>query len=502
MKGKRGRRSPTPQVDNATLTPILATRSGRDLFAEIAAQRSGDFAERNLVEPAPSRVKRILPGKHDSTAAFRPAPKIDTPVRLERELARLRKCFVPFLKDYAPELEDPRWRIRLDAFDWRLETEEDRRDFAATLAGEGAWETVRIPHYGGPLGRATAYYRTVFHVPADIFEDHFFVAFKGVDYKARVFVNGYPVGAHEGFFAPFDCDATNNDAICLSNDSWDDDHDGDKLYAATGCGYDDPAVGWHHCPPGMGIYQHVHVERRARLHVHDLFVRPVLDEQRAEAWIEVHNATPERHPVAVEYAVYGRNFRKTVVTRRRYDPPRPMGPTLNYLRIPFDVPKPRIWDLDMPWRYELQVRLLDAGGRVLDTARRTFGMRSFAMDEGSEPKGRFRLNGREIRLRGANEMGFVQQSAAREDRTHELSAPHATARPIRDLRLVRPARPHDADRLAAVRLSAAQPVLRGGSAGRRDGTAGPRAPLQRPRLVHQRTRAHVRRRRIPPSHAP
>ncbi len=429
MKRKRERKLPTPQVDNATLTPILAAGPGRDLFAEIAAQRCGDFAERNLVESAPVRVENILPGKHNKAAAFRPAPKIDTPARLERELARLRKRFAPFLKDYAPERENPRWHIRLDAFDWRLETEEDRRDFAATLAGEGAWETVRIPHYGGPLGRATAYYRTVFHVPTDMLDDHFFVAFKGVDYKAQVFVNGYPVGAHEGFFAPFDCDATkavrpggnvllvkvDNDAICLGNDSWDDDHDGDKLYAATGCGYDDPAVGWHHCPPGMGIYQHVHIERRARLHVHDLFVRPILEEQRAEAWLEIHNATPERHPVVVEYAVFGRNFRKTVVARRRYDPPGPMGPTLNYLRIPFDVPKPRIWDSDTPWLYELEVRLLDADGRVLDTARRSFGMRSFAMDEGCEPKGRFRLNGREIRMRGANEMGFVQQCVLRED---------------------------------------------------------------------------------------
>jgi hypothetical protein len=67
-----------------------------------------------------------------------------------------------------------------------------------------------------------------------------------------------------------------NDAICVGNTSWGPDGErleGDKLYAATAAGYDEPDVGWHHCPPAMGTYQAVRVEARARLHVHDVFVR-------------------------------------------------------------------------------------------------------------------------------------------------------------------------------------------------------------------------------------
>ena len=37
-------------------------------------------------------------------------------------------------------------------------------------------------------------------------------------------------------------------------------------------------------------------------------------------------------------------------------------------------------------------------------------MREFRQDEDSTPKGKFYLNGREIRLRGANTMGFEQVS--------------------------------------------------------------------------------------------
>ena len=39
----------------------------------------------------------------------------------------------------------------------------------------------------------------------------------------------------------------------------------------------------------------------------------------------------------------------------------------------------------------------------------SFGMRTFRQDEESKPKGKFYLNGREIRLRGANTMGHLER---------------------------------------------------------------------------------------------
>ena len=46
---------------------------------------------------------------------------------------------------------------------------------------------------------------------------------------------------------------------------------------------------------------------------------------------------------------------------------------------------------------------------------RQFGMRSFRMDSENIPYGRMLLNGREIRLRGTNTMGFEQQDVMRGD---------------------------------------------------------------------------------------
>ena len=63
--------------------------------------------------------------------------------------------------------------------------------------------------------------------------------------------------------------------------------------------------------------------------------------------------------------------------------------------------------------YTAQVTLSDASGKLLDAQQRQFGVRSFGQRLDSQPIGRFFLNGQEIRLRGANEMGNFQLDVLR-----------------------------------------------------------------------------------------
>ena len=413
----------------------------RDLFAEIAGQQK--LAEPQpksvrgeaLIEPQPPELpERLLPLERlDPEAVFRPLPKLDSAAKLQRELERQRRRHARFLRNLAPEPERTRLTISLEEFDWRVQTPADLADPTWPLQGKGEWSRVHIPHYGGPLGRATTFYRTTFQVTEEMLaKGALFVCFKGVDYKAHVFLNGAFLGSHEGFFAPFELDCTpvarlgenvlfvrvENDAICMGNESWGEDgglYEGDKIYAATGPGYDDPQIGWHHCPPGMGIYQDVTVEARAPIHVRDIFVRPILEKERAEAWVEVYNCHSIRQEVSLKLSVFGQNLRQTLFRDRSYALPGPLGPTVNYFRLPFEMPQCRVWDLDTPWLYQIQVRVTDREGQLLDTATRQFGMRSFRMEENEEQKGRLYLNGREIPLRGANTMGFEQQCVIKKD---------------------------------------------------------------------------------------
>jgi hypothetical protein len=398
-----------------------------DLFAQIASHTAASVRG-GLVEPQPPELQgRELPtAPSNPKAAFRPVTKLDTAEKLQRELERQRKQYAPFLRNLAPAAASSRITLPLETFDWRLETDSDRQDFIATLHGAGDWQTVRIPHYGGPIGRAATYYRTTFQVTeAMLAKETLWVSFKGVDYKASVFVNGAFIGSHEGFFAPFEFEVTSvartgenilvvkveNDAIPLSdNGSWGLKVDGDKLYAATGPGWDDPNLGWHHCPPGMGTYQAVTIEARSSLHLADVFVRPLPEEQRAEVWVEVFNSGTIPQPVEFTVSLFGQNFPATICRDRAFKPSQTAGPRLNSFRFSVALPKARIWSLETPWLYQIQVALPNG-----DRLARQFGMRSFRMDTENKPYGRFFLNNREIRLRGANTMGFEQQDVIKSD---------------------------------------------------------------------------------------
>jgi hypothetical protein len=419
-----------------------------DIFAQIAGLRATE-RQAALVEPLPPELPEVKLPWAAEAKPFQPGDKLDSAAELQAELVRQREHYAPFLADLAPKLPETRISMPIESFDWRIESDQDRKDFTGPLTGQGTWKRVKIPHFGGPLGRAVTYYRTTFQVTQAMLDrGAVFVHFNGVDYKAHVFVNGNFLGSHEGFFAPFEFEFTpqaklgenvlvvkvENDFILGSNRTEENStpFQGDKIYAATGPGFDTPQIGWHHCPPGMGIYQSVTVEARPRLFLHDLFVRPLPEQSRAEVWVEVNNCDVAPASMVLELAVFGQNFSQTVFTGKLFngrtvqvagegdvakkpEDTNRLWRGINYFRVPIELPQFRAWELDSPWLYQLQVRLRDPAGRVLDARQRQFGMRSFRMDVVNEPKGRMSLNGRPIRLRGANTMGFEQQAVMHND---------------------------------------------------------------------------------------
>lgn len=429
-----------------------------DVFAQIAAAGiSGEGKGLIIPQPPVLEEKYLAADRVNESAVFEPLHKMSTREELYAEVERQKEYYRPFLADHAPALEKTRERKYLRDFQWRMGTDEDVQNFAGVLKGEGDWTVLQIPHYGEPRGVATTYYRTTFTLDS-LDCGSLWLHFKGVDYKAHVFLNGRYLGSHEGFFAPFEFDVTacahvgentlvvmvENDYIHMGSATAENQtmYTGDKLYAATGLGYDDPQFGWHHCPPGMGIYQDVYLETRSRLFISDIFVRPCPKEEQAEVWLEVSSCDVGRKEITVDLSVYGQNFEQTVTGHLLYHPstnlavgmgdslteaeciadgslgkgmPLFMERGINYLRIPVPMKGARIWDLDTPWLYQVQVRLLDGDGNCTDSRKRQFGIREFMQDENSDPKGKFYLNGREIRLRGANTMGFEQQDVYKKD---------------------------------------------------------------------------------------
>ena len=201
-------------------------------------------------EPAPLK-EEYLPTGIDEGATFACASDYLPKEQLEKALSRQREYYLPFFEDHAPAMEDTRTHKELVEFQWRVATDEDKADFSRVLDGLGEWETVKIPHFGPPLGYAITYYRTTFELTEnELTKDAQWICFNGVDYKAHVFINGTLVGSHEGFFAPFEFDYTKqakvgsnvcvvvveNDFIPMGSscEYWGVQYTGDKVYAQTG----------------------------------------------------------------------------------------------------------------------------------------------------------------------------------------------------------------------------------------------------------------------------
>lgn len=402
----------------------------KDQFIEIAAGGIGGRAEL-LYEPTPKFTNIDICKLVEGGEAIKTEKKMDSSEELSAELKKMREKYAPYLRNLAPDFPTTSKRV-------------DIKDFI--LNGE---EKITIPYYGGPVGYAKQLYESKFNIEnADGKE--IYICIGGADYEAIVMVNNEFAGRHEGFFSPFEFNITelvkegeNDLKIILKNDfiyGGNNDFygtgqrlEGDKLYAATGIGWDDAMVGWHHCPPGMGLYDDVYIEYRNKTHITDVFVRPMPSEDCAEVWVEVENTEYIIKDVSFTISVYGQNFKTTMFEKMPF-----AGETIYYagmgdsltqadvkdimgkpLSLPaekgnnlykFTIPmkNAKLWEPQTPYLYQVQVELL-YNGEVADTRKRQFGMREFCQDlDNEEMKGMFLLNGKKTRLRGANTMGFEQ----------------------------------------------------------------------------------------------
>lgn len=416
-------------------------------IANIQAQRMKLLEEK---KPPVLQEKYLTLQKGDALA-FLPKTEISTREDLYKEVEQLRKKFLPFMKDLAPVVKSYRQRMPLNEFQWREETEDDRKNFINTLQGKGKWQTVAVPHFGPPLGRAVTFYYKKINITKVMMDGKdLFACFKGVDYKAHVFLNGSYVGSHEGFFAPFEFNISkyarsgeNELLVKVENDYTTTGFVaagrprvfGDKIYAVTNLGYDNFFDGGHQCAAGMGIYQDCFIEARSPIFISDVFIRPLFNEGAAEIKLTVNNYHEEELPVSFNLSLFGQNFEATIIKDSIINPEILHVPGIGDLKKPTDweknkvilgygtnyftwkirIPDFRAWSNETPWLYQAQIHVLNGKKQVTDTYKQSFGMRSFYMDTVSMPKGAIYFNNQKIRLRGANDMGFMQQDVFKKD---------------------------------------------------------------------------------------
>lgn len=267
--------------------------------------------------------------------------------------------------------EDSSWEIVNLPHDWAIAGPFDR-DAAAT--GSGAW-----------LPTGVVWYRKHFTLPAADKGKRVFIEFDGVMERSGVWINGMHVGHRPNGYSSFRYELTPHLR-----------HGQDNLIAVRADTSAQPASRWY---AGGGIYRQVRLITTQDVHIdtHGSYVTtPALDANSAAIKVEssIINQSSAAVAAYIEITVLDPEARQ-IVKAKGTTLTLPAG-RVTKLTANTLLKKPRRWDISDPALHQVKIRVLSAGGEVLDHDVVTFGVREIKFDAATG----FWLNGKNIKLKG------------------------------------------------------------------------------------------------------
>jgi len=223
------------------------------------------------------------------------------------------------------------------------------------------------------------------------------VRFHAADHFAETWLNGQPIGQHEGGETPFALDATSavrpraeNRLVVRVINPKNEDIDGIHLrhvpHGIRVVGFQ-PGTGRYH--NYGGLWQSVELEYVPEVRIADVFAEPDLESGRVVTHVTLANEGEAALEGALEIAVGPASSRRNVT----------LPPGVSRVDVPIDVKSPRPWSLDDPSLYTMDVSLTLADAPADRVAVR-FGFREFTFRDGT-----FRLNGKRLLLRSCHTVG-------------------------------------------------------------------------------------------------
>ena len=243
------------------------------------------------------------------------------------------------------------------------------------------------------------WYRRTFTIPESWTSNRLFLQFGATDYYADAWLNGAPLGRHEGYIDPYEYDVTSqarrdgtNQLLVRTwapvNYYW--KHRSYTIKGAYGAVDQKP----DDITP-TGITRPVRLLACADLRIKDVAIDTRLTgDSNAEVSVEISLDNPPPSPVSVELTLSPRNFSSAL----HYRVTATLSSASAKLTIP--VKDPQLWwtwDHGKPNLYTLDVRVRNAGGQVVDGQAIAVGIREIERVGWT-----FYLNRRRMFIRGTN----------------------------------------------------------------------------------------------------
>jgi beta-glucuronidase len=285
-----------------------------------------------------------------------------------------------------------RWLLRLDPGDTGLAAKWQR---GASASG---WQPVRVPNAWNATDLSPAsqaggigWYRRDFRLPHASTALRWIVRFESVNYRARVWLNGRPLGSHTGAFLPFELPMsrvrpTGVNRLVVRVDSRRGPFD---LPPSEDTRSGAPGGGWWN---DSGILREVYVRSVDRGDMTNVLVRPKLGCAGCPASILVRTSVRNVSDSSRTFSLSGRFGTQRLSLAPVSVPSGASRPATAIVTIP----RPRLWSPDHPTLYSLRLNLRQSG-KLLQTYRLRTGLRKLEVRHGL-----VYLNGHRIALRGAS----------------------------------------------------------------------------------------------------
>jgi beta-glucuronidase len=274
-----------------------------------------------------------------------------------------------------------------------------KQGFQASKSAAG-WRRTSVPSasnvgdYSIESYSGTVYwYRRDFKLPRAERDAQWRFRFESVNYRAKAWLNGRPIGIHVGAYLPFELRAKGAkpgkvNRLVVRVDSRRQKFDIPPLSVRSNGQFEG---GWWNY---NGILREVYLRKVVHLDIANALVAPRLPCRTCAATvtIDAHVDNVTRH---------GRRA-KIVGTLGgslplRFKGHRVPGLGTSHLRARVRVRNPRLWSPEHPTLYTVRLSLIDQGGAVVQRYKIHIGIRSLKVNR----LGRIELNGREVDLKGA-----------------------------------------------------------------------------------------------------
>lgn len=236
-------------------------------------------------------------------------------------------------------------------------------------------------------------YRRSIDLPAGWRQGQIKLCFGAVFHRTRAWVNGLPVGMHDGGFLPFSFDVTamlvdgHNDLFIQAESPTDDPNEHpESPFADIPFG----KQSWY--GPQSGIWQSVRLERRDPDHLCHCRIVADLKKRKIEAKIRISRPASEHLQLCV--TILDPAGEEAAVHRADIDF------LAEEITFTVGLENVRAWSVDTPHLYRMRA-VLERNGEPIDALEENFGFRCF------ETKGgKFYLNGEPIYLRAALDQDY------------------------------------------------------------------------------------------------